>query len=72
MTDFACPDIDRLLRFLETPSPGVDDEAIAVHIEGCASAGPSWSGWPRRRSPPNSKPSRPFARRGGTWRSSVT
>jgi serine/threonine protein kinase len=33
----ACPDLDRLLRFLEGPSPGVDDEAIAGHVEGCAS-----------------------------------
>ncbi len=29
MTDSACPDLDRLLRFLEGTSPGVDDEAIA-------------------------------------------
>ena len=31
-----CPDFDRLLRFLEGPAPGVDDEAIVVHVEGCA------------------------------------
>jgi len=31
-----CPGHDRLLRFLEGPSPDVDDEAVAVHVEGCA------------------------------------
>jgi hypothetical protein len=36
MTDFACPDLDRLHRFLEGPPDGVDDEAIAVHLERCA------------------------------------
>ena len=36
MTNFACPDVDRLLRFLEGPSAGVDDEAISVHLEQCA------------------------------------
>jgi eukaryotic-like serine/threonine-protein kinase len=30
-----CPGFDRLNRFLEGPSPGVDDEAIVVHVEGC-------------------------------------
>ena len=56
----ACPDFDRLLRFLESPSPGVDDEAIAVHVEkGPPSAGPSWSGWPRRSSSPHCEPPGP-------------
>jgi WD40 repeat protein/serine/threonine protein kinase len=32
----ACPDSDRLVRFLEEPSPGVDDEAVALHVEGCS------------------------------------
>ena len=36
MSGTACPDFDRLLRFLERPSPGVDDEAIVAHVEGCA------------------------------------
>ncbi|MBV8506900.1 MAG: serine/threonine protein kinase, partial [Alphaproteobacteria bacterium] len=27
---------DRLLRFLEGPSPDADDEAIVAHVEGCA------------------------------------
>ncbi len=31
-----CPDFDQLHRFLEGPSPGVDDEAIVAHVEGCA------------------------------------
>jgi WD40 repeat protein/serine/threonine protein kinase len=32
----ACPDFEHLLRFLEGPAPGVDDDAIVVHVEGCA------------------------------------
>jgi WD40 repeat protein len=32
----ACPDIDRLLRFLQGHSPSVDDEALVGHVEGCA------------------------------------
>ena len=36
MTVTACPDLDRLLRFLDGPSAGGDDEAIAVHLERCA------------------------------------
>jgi hypothetical protein len=36
MTGTACPDFDRLLRFLEGPAPGVDDEALVSHVEGCA------------------------------------
>jgi hypothetical protein len=36
MIGTACPDFDRLLRFLEGPSPGVDDQAIVAHVEGCA------------------------------------
>ena len=35
-TGTTCPDSDRLLQFLEGPSPGVDDDAIVVHVEGCA------------------------------------
>ena len=35
MSGAACPDFDRLLRFLEVPSPG-DDETIVAHVEGCA------------------------------------
>jgi eukaryotic-like serine/threonine-protein kinase len=31
-----CPDLGRLHQFLEGPSPGVDDEAVIVHVEGCA------------------------------------
>ena len=36
MTGIACPDLERLLRFLEGPSPEVEDEAIVGHVEGCA------------------------------------
>jgi WD40 repeat protein/serine/threonine protein kinase len=36
MSADTCPGFGRLLRFLEGPSPGVDDEAVAVHVEGCA------------------------------------
>src|SRR5262249_38678044 len=36
MIGTACPDFDRLLRFLEGPSPGVEDEAIVSHVEVCA------------------------------------
>jgi WD40 repeat protein/predicted Ser/Thr protein kinase len=40
MTGGACPDFDRLLRFLEGTAPGVDvdvdDETVADHIERCA------------------------------------
>jgi WD40 repeat protein/serine/threonine protein kinase len=36
MSGAVCPDFDRLLRFLERPSPGVDDEAIVAHVEACA------------------------------------
>ncbi len=36
MIGVACPGRDRLLRYLEGPAPGVDDEAVAVHVEGCA------------------------------------
>jgi WD40 repeat protein len=32
----ACPDLERLLRFLDGPSPEVDDEAVVAHVEGCA------------------------------------
>jgi eukaryotic-like serine/threonine-protein kinase len=35
-TSTACPDFDRLLRFLEGPVPDDDDETIVVHVEGCA------------------------------------
>ena len=31
-----CPDLDELHRFLEGPEPGVDDETIVAHVEGCA------------------------------------
>ena len=34
MSGAACPDFDRLLRFLEVHSPG-DDETIVAHVEGC-------------------------------------
>jgi hypothetical protein len=30
----ACPGLDWLLRYLEGPAPGVDDEAVAVHVDG--------------------------------------
>jgi WD40 repeat protein len=36
MSSAACPDFDRLRRFLDGTSPGVDDEAIVAHVEGCA------------------------------------
>jgi hypothetical protein len=36
MIGTACPDFDRLLRFLEGPSPKVEDEALVSHVEGCA------------------------------------
>jgi WD40 repeat protein/serine/threonine protein kinase len=36
MIGAACPGFDRLLRFLDSPVPGVDDEAVADHVEGCA------------------------------------
>jgi hypothetical protein len=32
----ACPDIDRLLRFLEDSSAGGDDQVIVAHVEECA------------------------------------
>jgi WD40 repeat protein len=35
MIGTTCPDFDRLLRFLEGPSPGGEDEAIVAHVEGC-------------------------------------
>ncbi len=36
MKGSAYPDFERLLGFLEGPSSGVNDEAIAIHVEGCA------------------------------------
>ncbi len=36
MTVNPCPNLDRLLRFLDGSSAGDDDEAIAVHLERCA------------------------------------
>jgi eukaryotic-like serine/threonine-protein kinase len=35
MSRAGCPDFGQLLRFLEGPSPGVDDNAIVAHVEGC-------------------------------------
>ncbi|MBV8431042.1 MAG: protein kinase, partial [Solirubrobacterales bacterium] len=32
----ACPDHDRLLRFLDGRSPDIEEEAIVGHVEGCA------------------------------------
>jgi WD40 repeat protein len=36
MISTPCPDFDRLLRYLEGPAPGVDEEALVGHVEGCA------------------------------------
>jgi anti-sigma factor RsiW len=36
MIGAACPDFERLLRFLDGPSPEVDNEAVVAHVEGCA------------------------------------
>jgi hypothetical protein len=36
MIGTACPDFDRLLRYLEGSSPGIDDEALVGHVEACA------------------------------------
>jgi hypothetical protein len=35
MISTVCPGLDRLIQFLETPSSGVEDEAIVGHVEGC-------------------------------------